>query len=79
MKELERIAAIRKELESLPEEKVDAVYKRLGVVLADKEIPLKRKIGILVSEISEDPDDEPGMIYAGNVEKVIKEIKSKSG
>ncbi len=68
---------IRKELQSLPEEKIDTVFKRLGVILADTDIPLKRKIDILVSEISEDPDDEPGLIYAGNVEEAIKEVKEK--
>lgn len=77
MKELERVKAIRKELESLSEEKIDAVFKGLVIVLADTEIPLKRKIDILVSEISEDPDDEPGLIYAGNAEKTIKEVKKK--
>lgn len=79
MKESERIKSIRKELESLSEEKIDAVFKGLVIVLADNEIPLKRKIDILISEISEDPDDEPGLIYAGNVEEVLKELKkSKS-
>ncbi len=75
MKYSERIEAIRKELESLSDEKVNEVFKGLVIVLADVEIPLKRKIDILVSEISEDPDDEPGLIYAGNVEKVLKELK----
>ncbi len=77
MKESKRIEAIRKELESLSDEKVKEVFKGLVIVLADTDIPLKRKIDILVSEISEDSDDEPGMIYAGNVEEVLKKIKKK--
>jgi len=77
MKESKRIEAIRKDLESLSDEKINQVFKGLVIVLADTEIPLKRKIDILVSEISEDPDDEPGLIYAGNVEKVLKELKEK--
>ncbi len=77
MKESERIKAIRKELESLSDEKINEVFRGLVIVLADTEIPLKRKIDILVSEISEDPDDEPGLIYAGNVEEVLKELKKK--
>ena len=69
----ERIMKLRLEVEKLPEDKLKRFLRIFGGVSSD-DITTERFLDIIFSEMSEDPDDEPGLTYIGRVEDFLKEI-----
>lgn len=71
----DRMKKLREEIEKLPKEKIEKIME--AITFSDKKISIKRKLDILFSEMSEDPDDEPGLIYIERVESVLRKVRQE--
>lgn len=72
----DRMKKLRGEIEKLPKEKIEKILNTF-IGTSPEKISTKRRLDIMFSEMTEDPDDEPGLIYIGRVEALLRKVREE--
>lgn len=73
----DRMTKLRKDIEKLPKEKIEKILN-IALGASAGKISIKRHLDILFSETTENPDDEPGLIYVGRLEAIVRKVKNET-